>query len=923
MKLSSPAAFLLCMLIFSSTAFPAASGFFGLPVTAIMIKNDLGDPWPHPEQILPLIEVKPGDRLSSQAVRDGIGYLYLKGLFRDIRVDGFPDGDGVRLEYTLYPITVVDYVVINGNHALSSGKILEVLTGIEGKELREEKLAGYRANILALYQSEGFHNAIVSVQIMPLKDPHHVALLIDIDREGKPTIVEDVRFVGNTVFNEKDLLKIMKSKKGDRLRTDLLLDTDVEAIRQKYAEAGYPAAKSGPVNVSFRDGKAYITIQVSEGPKVTVKFTGNRKFSSSTLMDALLIWSEHDVSDAIIASSVDKIKSLYYDDGYANVRVDVKKTEAPGSLDLEFSIQEGLRKTVLRIDVRGNTYVPTKQIKGEMSLQESPGAPMGWFTSSPYREDLLNRDVDYIHDRYVDAGFLAVSVKKTVTFVEDGRKAVVGIDIDEGPQTRAGTVTFEGNTAFTAADLLGIVNLKPGAPYNERLVDEDRYRILSAYSNRGYLYAKVDVEKKTADSTVDIKYKISEDHQVKIGRIILRGNENTKDSVIMRELLVKPGGPYDYGAILKSQQRIYRFGYFGLARFEPLHPEEKDYVTDMLLTLEERPAGSVTFGVGYGDLDHFRSSVEVAYRNLWHSAHYAGIRLEESTILSRVILNYQQPWAFGYNLQGKFALVWSDQKNINADTREIYYETRRNSASYGVEKALDHVKASLTYQYERVDNYNVEPGAILSPDDVGYVRISSLSPSLVWDLRDDIFNPRTGAVYGVVVKDALKLLGSEADFTKVSVQSSWYFPAGANAVAALSARAGMAWPHRDTIEVPIHERFYLGGSTTVRGYIQDAVGPKAVNPDGTVVPTGGDSMLLFNAEYRWNVTKGFGLALFMDAGNVWIGQELHPDDLRASYGAGIRYGTPIGPLRIDYGQKIHRLPGESPGELHFNIGNTF
>lgn len=922
MKLLSPAAVLLCMLMFSSTAFSAASGFSGLPVTAIVIKNDLGNPWPHPEQVLPLIEVKPGDRLSSQAVRDGIGYLYLKGLFRDIRVDGFPDGDGVRLEYTLFPIIVVDKIVINGNHALSRGRILEVLTGIEGKELREEKLPGYRANIIALYQSEGFYNALVSFQARPLKDPHQVALHIDIHQEGVPTIIEEVRFAGNTVFKEKDLLKIMKSKKGDRLRTDLLLDTDVEAIRQKYAKAGYPAAKPGPVNVSFRDGKAYVTIQVSEGPKVTVKFTGNHEFSSSTLKDALLIWSEHDVSDAIIESGTDKIKSLYYDYGYANVRVDVKKTAAPGSLDLEFSIDEGLRVTVIKIDIRGNTYIPTKQIKEEMSLRESPGAPLGWFTSSPYRDDLLNRDMDYIHDRYVDAGFLAVSVKKLVTFVDD-RKAVVGIDIDEGPQTRTGTVTFEGDTAFTAAELLGIVSLKPGAPYNERLVDEDRYRILSAYSNRGYLYAKVDVEKKTADGTVDIKYKISEDHQVKIGRIILRGNENTKDSVIMRELLVKPGGPYNYGDVLKSQQRIYRFGYFGLARFEPLHPEEKDYVTDMLLSLEERPAGSVEFGVGYGDLDHFRSSVEVAYRNLWNSAHYVGIRLEESTILSRAILNYQQPWAFGYNLQGKFALVWSDQKNINSDTREIFYETRRSSASYGVEKALDHVKASLTYQYERVDNYNVEPGAILSPDDVGYVRISSISPSLIWDLRDDIFNPRTGAVYGIVIKDALKLLGSEADFTKVSVQSSWYFPAGANAVVALSARGGMAWPHRDTIEVPIHERFYLGGSTTVRGYIQDSVGPSAVNPDGSVTPTGGDSMLLFNAEYRWNVTKGFGLALFSDAGNVWTGQALHLDDLRASYGAGIRYGTPIGPLRIDYGQKIHRRPGESPGELHFNIGHTF
>src|SRR5512143_124215 len=251
MKLLRPAAVLLFMLMFSSTAFPAASGFSGRPVTAIVIKNDLGDPWPHPEQVLPLIEVKPGDRFSSQAIRDGIGYLYLKGLFRDIRVDGFPDGDGVRLEYTLFPITVVDKIVINGNNALSKGNILEVLTGIEGKELREEKLPGYRANIIALYQSEGFYNALVSFQDRSLKDPHHVALHIDI-QEGKPTIIEEVHFTGNTVFKEKDLLNVMKSRKGDRLRTNLLLDTDVEAIRQKYFKAGYPAAKPGPVDVSFR-----------------------------------------------------------------------------------------------------------------------------------------------------------------------------------------------------------------------------------------------------------------------------------------------------------------------------------------------------------------------------------------------------------------------------------------------------------------------------------------------------------------------------------------------------------------------------------------------------------------------------------------------------------------------------------------------
>jgi outer membrane protein insertion porin family len=233
------------------------------------------------------------------------------------------------------------------------------------------------------------------------------------------------------------------------------------------------------------------------------------------------------------------------------------------------------------------------------------------------------------------------------------------------------------------------------------------------------------------------------------------------------------------------------------------------------------------------------------------------------------------------------------------------------------------MKASLTYAFERVDNYNVEPGAILSPEDVGYVRVSSLSPALVWDLRDDIFNPRKGALYGIVVKQAMHQLGSQADFTKVSVQSSWYVPLSRGVITALSARAGMAWPHYETAEVPLHERFYLGGSTTVRGYTQDSVGPSAKNPDGTITPTGGSSMVLFNAELRFMLSEGFGFVLFSDAGNVWVDQDIKLDDLRASYGAGIRYGTPIGPLRIDYGQKIHRRPGESPGELHFNIGHTF
>jgi outer membrane protein insertion porin family len=920
------AAFCVLLLALPNQSF--SSQFPGLPVTQVVIQDDEGHPWPHPERITPLINVKPGDAFSSEAIRNGISYLYLKGLFKDVRVDGFPGNGGVKLVYTLIPITAVDNVVIKGNHALSTSKIMDAIPGVEGKELREDKFPEYRTAIATLYQSEGYHDTIVDFQVKKRGEPHHVELRIEI-REPKPTIIAAITFSGNTVFTDKQLLKAMESKVGKPLRSDVLLDTDTAAILEKYTKAGYPAAKSGPVDISFRDGKAYIRVYGTEGPNVTVRFSGNHAFSDRALRKQILIWSEHDVSDAIIDSSSDKIKNLYKDDGYANVKVEVKKTEAPGRLDLTFGIQEGRRITVKDIIIQGNSYFPTKQIRGEISLEQS-----GWFSSSPFREDLVDKAVEYLRDRYLDAGFLSVDVKWKVALVDNGVKAVVQIDINEGPQTRAGAITFEGNHAFSDSELLARLSLKPGAPYNERLVDEDRYRILSVYSDKGYLYARVESEKKPTDGTIDVKYKIVEDQPVRIGRIILRGNERTKESVIMRELLLKPGDAYDYEKILKSQQRIYRFGYFNQARFELVHPGVKEYVKDMILSVEERPAGAFEVGVGYGDLDRARASVEVSHRNVWGLAHYAGVRFEDSDILKRAILNYQHPWFFGYDMQGKFALAWSDTKHINSDTREIYYQTRQTSASYGVEKKLDSMKASLTYALERVDNYNVEPGAILSPQDVGYVRVSSLSPALVWDLRDDIFNPRKGALYGIVVKQAMHQLGSEADFTKVSVQSSWYIPVSTGIISALSAKAGMAWPHYQTLEVPLHERFYLGGSTTVRGYTQDAVGPSAKNPDGTTTPTGGSGMWLLNAELRMMPSEGFGFVLFSDMGRVWINQQEQsgltvnqPDQFRpparASYGAGIRYGTPIGPLRIDYGQKIHRRPGESPGELHFNIGHTF
>jgi outer membrane protein insertion porin family len=956
-----PAGILLFIACFLPLA-AASVELDGLPVTGITLKDDVSRPLPDLSYLLTLIEVRPGDPFSRQMVRKGIGYLYLTGKFRDIRVEAFPDQAGVRLEYTLVPVIIVEKVVLRGNHSLPDRVIRNAVRGVEGKELREENFSDILAEIQTRYQAEGFYNTRVTFRHEPAADPNRVVLFLYIT-EPKQTIIKKIAFKGTKVFTDQELLSSMKNRPGRPLLTNVLFEDDMEALRRKYTEAGYPAAVAGPVSMSFRDERAFLEITVDEGPKVTLSFSGTDAFCAENFpdlfdhgpdndqpftvqweecaayfRDLLLIGTEHDVSDTVIESSVEKIRKVYLDEGYMDVKVEVRKTGAGGRLEIAFMIQEGQKVAVDKISAEGNTFFTTKQIKDMMATRES-----GWFRSRPYREDILDKDVDLITDQYVAAGFPSAEIRRTVTRTAGGVRALITLKITEGRRTLTGNISFEGNVALGSEELAKVLQMRSAAPFNERLLEEDRYRILSLYSARGYLYASVEAEKKSAvesepagkdgaggvtdniPEVLNVRYRITEDLRVFIGKVILRGNVATRDSVILRELEPRTGEPYNYESMLKSQQRVYRYGYFSLAKFEPVHPNEKEHVKDMLFTVEERPAGAVEFGVGYGTLDRLRGFVELSHRNILGTTRFASMRFEASDILERAAFTLREPWYLGYrNLESKFLLVWSNAKRINEQTREIYYETRKTAASYGVEKTYDALKTSLTYQYEIVTNYNVQQAAELTPEDSGHVLISSLNPAVVWDLRDNPFNPTRGSVHGANLKQAMDLLGSKASFTKATVQTSWFVPVAERKILALSARAGMAWPHKDTAEIPINERFYLGGGTTVRGYIQDSIGPPSDEAaTSSKVPTGGDGMVQLNAELRLNNAEGSGIVFFADAGNVWVQQAIHLNDLRASYGTGLRYNTPVGPIRVDYGQKIHRRPGESPGQLHFSIGQAF
>lgn len=945
-------ALFFCLFTLVSTASSAPSPFEGLTITRVDLKDVRGGPLPNPARIADLMDtVKPGSVFSSPAIRGSLQLLYLKGVFKDIRVEGYPDAGGVRLEYVFTPVTIVDSIAVTGNDEFSADAIRDAIPRVAGRELREDNFPAIKSALLALYESAGFYGAAVDLSVHPLPDRDRVALRIAID-EGEPTRIEEITFAGNQAVNADSLLWAIKSRPGGKFQRDQLLDADREAIVGKYTKEGYPEARVGPVDVHFEGRRVSIIMHIAEGRHAEIRFKGNEAFSRSKLYDALLIWQEHDLSDELLDSSAHRIRTMYRDSGYADATVDVSKVSSAQELAVTFSIQEGPRISIRKITVQGNTVLSSKQLRHDLASEESGFRTklgiLPWYKTVYFRQDLLDKDADAVRDKYAEAGYLSADVKirivrtdSTAAPVADrvqlpeavpgselfsARKeseAVIVFEVTEGALSRTGTVAFEGSTVFTATELEDRIPLKPGAPFNERLLDEGKYAILSAYTGKGYLYARVDAERTMKNGTVDVRYRIAEDRPVHIGRIILRGNERTHDYVITRELLVKSGDSYDYGAILASQQRIYRLGYFRQARFEPIQRGDKNYLQDLLLTVEERPAGAVEFGVGYGDLDRLRGFVELSYRNLWGQAKYTSLRFEESNILKRAIFNYQEPWFLDRKIEAKFSLIWSDADKLNSDTREIYYRSRKTAASVGLEKTFGHFTPSLTYQFENVVNYDVQQAAQVTPEDSGRVLVSSLTPALLWDMRDDVFNPRRGALFGVVAKEALKPLYSEASFHKVTVQGSVFFPIDSS-VLALSARSGMAWRYGKTPVIPLHERFYAGGSTTVRGFTQDSIGPTGgLDSKGHPIPQGGDAMVIFNIEFRINPGEGFGVVLFTDAGNVWPDQRINLRDLRSSYGIGLRYGTPVGPFRIDYGQKVHMLPGESPGELHFNIGNTF
>jgi outer membrane protein insertion porin family len=622
---------------------------------------------------------------------------------------------------------------------------------------------------------------------------------------------------------------------------------------------------------------------------------------------------------------------------------------------------------VERIEIEGAIHFPADQLRDLMRTRASSL----WrpFRSAPYRRDILLGDLKRIEAFYQDQGYRQVSVELIgVEPIDDGRWVLISIRIVEGPLTRVATVDFEGNHAVDRATLLETVQTAPGAAFSAARVALDRQRLLELYADEGRPYTVV------ADSVVIDRYAamvtflIREAPGTKVRNVVIEGRREVKRFVIHRELTVEPGDLLRRSQLLKSRERLLETGYFRDVRFQAVAIDSTvpPRALDLELTVLERKMGWVVAGVGYNSSKQVRLSSEVGQRNILGNAQRLVARgrlafdLEALTSEdlpaieeSRAELSFTEPWLFGTRTVGTVTLFGEISREPEVEA--VGNVTREDA--WGVAIAAERrlrgrtrVRTSLENRWvtQEVQVPGVVEGDTTLVDRAQDFTVRSVTQFVERDRRDSPFDPTRGSVTSLLAEIAGGALGGTSSFFKLSLSRSWYRPFG-SLVFAARARGGWIHPFgniprgRAVNEVPREERFRAGGATTVRGYPEDSLGPQSITEDQSEPATErGLVTIIGNLELRFPLVGPFAGAVFLDAGNVWEEakslslSDFVPDwddarieDVRYSVGGGIRFRTPVGPLRVDYGYGLARgrpereVKATEGGEFHLSLGQAF
>lgn len=914
-----------------------------------------------------LLAFAPGDALDRDAVRRTLTNAFATGLFAEAEVLTRPvndpaNGDVVAILVLRGHLRVAEIEIVGPNPYFARTERRRVAR-LEGQILAEDDFEAGLEALREAWVERGWIDARVDAELLPRDQPNRVDLRVEIVPGRRPE-VEAIHFIGDdleaTSVDRSELLGVLRTEIGEPWRPDRL-EAERERLRRFWVERGHLRAEVGEPQSALRRGAAQVTFPVDPGPRVEVTVVGAPRFWSLRREEHFPFLGAEPFDEDLLRQSARRIEEDLQRRGHylAEVRFERLAEERPGEEGIaeigeterwRFVIDEGPELEVEKIRFHrldeGRPAISDAELRRRMTTSEDRWLEPG---SGTLVSTELDADLESLRSHYLLQGFPESRVGPADVVIGEESLRLV-IPIVEGRRERVVSVELPGVRALDLDEVRRRLPLRPGGPFHPLRVEEAEDVLRALYEEEGYRTASVTPRLDWDDDheLVDVVLAVDEGPRTEIDRLLLRGLVRTRPEVVRRFADLESGEPLSRRRLLEAERDLYRLGVFSSVEVEPAPagptpPEDGVRRRDVLLRVEEGSRWRLSYGVSFHSDDGFGGLLGLTRNHVGGRAARLQLDLRASENDQRARLVYDDPYLGGR----RFPLTWAlfvrheERESFSIDESGLQVALTRDFDRLhgGLHGGL---RTGLVFDYRFVDTDGtaIDVAGLDRAD--REVEIASLTPNLFWDRRDDPLDPTRGGTTAVQVERAFPALSAESDFLKLFVQQTQHHPLDRFGVLAWSLRLGAIEPFEALPEpdpflspelanasVPPSERFFGGGRTTHRAFSRDRLGRLGETlvrlEDGRLVEAGGNGLLIANVDWRFPLAGNFGGVAWLDLGNVWADwRDVDPDQLRPGAGLGLRYLSPIGPVRLEVGWKLDTEPADGSDPVFFlSFGNPF
>ncbi|HTS77601.1 MAG TPA: BamA/TamA family outer membrane protein [Bryobacteraceae bacterium] len=942
--------------------YAAVAGAFELPAraqtgsfegkTIVRISYDPAHQPLDPRDLARVQLLHTGSALRSEDVAATLDRMFATGRYEDIQVDAEAAGAGVVLRFITRNAWFVGQVSARGkiSNPPNTGQIQNAVQLDLGAPFRPEVLPGAEKAVRDLFTNNGLYEA--DVRLDTIRDIEHQQVNVEIIvNAGKRAKYETPVVHGETILSDETILK----STGWRIRfihywrhvTQTLTRSGIDRVARKYQKEDRltAAVKLTSLDYDPETVRAQPTLNIEAGPKIVLRAV-NAKVSKGRLKKYVPIYEEGAVDQSLLVEGARNLRDYFQSKGYPDV--DVTFREMPPQKDqqtIEYLISRGPRRKLVAVRIEGNRYFDRSTIRDRMFLEPSSLA-LHW---GRYSDAFRRRDEQAITDLYRANGFRDVAVSSRVVAGYRGKPNQIAVTfvISEGPQWLVARLKISGATYFKPAVLNAVVASGQGEPYSDVSIGLDRNQILNLYSSNGFPRASFEARATPASEPhqVELNYTIVEGNQEFVRDVLVSGLKVTRPEMVNRNLPIEAGQPLSSPAIQEAQRNLYDLGIFAEIDSAVQNSDGDDRYKYVLYNFDEAHRYTLNVGLGAeiaqlgattsdlaaptgGTGFTPRLTVDLNRLNVWGLGHTVSFQGRVSTLEQRAAVSYIDPRLFNDpNRTVTFSVLYDNARDIRT------FASHREEGSVQLSQKFTRATTALfRFAYRRVTTSDVVIPALLVPTFLQPVHIGIVSTSLIQDRRDNALDPHRGMYNTLDVALATSALGSQRNFGKILGRNATYYPLTKNVVFARQLTVGAIIPYNTPAgltaadAVPLPERFFGGGDISLRSFPENQAGPRdtgsPVGPGGmetepTGFPLGGNAVLINNFELRFPLFgNNIGGVLFHDAGNIYrsfddISFRFHQKNsqdfnyMTQAVGFGIRYKTPVGPLRIDLAYSIN------------------